>query len=154
MTNSFSASARNGQNFDIFSMTVSSGAETNLTSTAGFAERDPWLSPNGQRITFVSAQSGLDRARYMNVDGTGAANVADNTANVGAIELTPAWSPASDKVIFSSTGEGGTPDIWIANTLGAVATKLPAPVNGPGAGAGSALEQRGRCDLPHESVGR
>lgn len=131
------ASARNGQNFDIFAMTVSTQAETNLTSTTGFPERDPTLSPNGQRVTFVSGASGLDRARYMNADGSGAAHVADNSANVGAVEMTPAWSPASDKVIFSSTGEGGTPDIWIAHTLGAVATKLSSPANGPFADLGA-----------------
>jgi adhesin/invasin len=131
------ASARNGQNFDIFAMTVSTKAETNLTSTAGFPERDPTLSPNGQRVTFVSGESGLDRARYMNADGSGVAHVADNAANVGAIEMTPAWSPASDKVIFSSTGDGGTPDIWIAHTLGAVASKLSSPANGPFADLGA-----------------
>jgi hypothetical protein len=131
------ASARSGQNFDIFAMTVSTSAETNLTSTTGFPERDPTLSPNGQRVTFVSGASGLDRARYMNIDGSGAAHVADNAANVGAIEMTPAWSPASDKVIFSSTGDGGTPDIWIAHTLGGVATKLSSPANGPFADLGA-----------------
>jgi Tol biopolymer transport system component len=121
------AGARNGANFEIFSMIVSTGTETNLTNNA-FADRDPNLSPDGQRIVYVSAQTGLDRARYMNVDGTNNGPVADNTANAGAIEISPAWSPASDIVIFSSTA-GSSADLWIATTLGGVATKLPAPAN-------------------------
>jgi Tol biopolymer transport system component len=122
------ASARNGMNFDIFSMTVSTGSETNITNTT-YADRDPSLSPDGQRIAFISTQTGADRARYMNVDGTNGGAVADNTANVGAIETTPSWSPTSDKIIFSSNATGNL-DLWITTSLGGVATKLPAPANG------------------------
>ena len=122
------ASARNGNAFDIFSMNMIDSSETRLTSTTS-SERDPNLSPNGSRIVYVSGQSGLDRAVYSNVDGTGLGFVDDISNNTGAIEITPAWSPGSDKVIFSTTATGGTPDIWIQSSLGGFAVKMPSPVN-------------------------
>jgi hypothetical protein len=121
-------SARNGNAFDIFSMNMIDSSETRLTNTT-FSERDPNLSPNGSRIVYVSGQSGLDRAVYSNVDGTGLGFVDDISNNTGAIEITPAWSPGSDKVILSSTATGGTPDIWIQGSLGGFAVKMPSPVN-------------------------
>jgi len=75
----------------------------------------------------VSNESGLDRAVYSNADGSSAAFVDDISNNTGAVEISPAWSPGSDKVILSTTATGGTPDIWIQNSLGGVATKMPAP---------------------------
>jgi Tol biopolymer transport system component len=122
------ASARNGNAFDIFSMNMVDSSETRLT-TATSSERDPNLSPNGNRIVYVTGQSGLDRAVYSNVDGTGVGFVDDVSNNTGAIEITPAWSPGSDKVIFSTTATGGTPDLWIQNSLGGFAAKMPSPVN-------------------------
>src|SRR6185503_16370766 len=49
--------------------------------------------------------------------------------NTGAVEVSPSWSPGSDKIILSSSATGGTLDLWIQNSLGGVATKMPAPVN-------------------------
>ena len=123
------AGARNGRTFDLFSLDLTTSVETQITNTTTFAERDPNLSPNGTRIVYVGSENGLDRAFYSNADGTGIGFVADNSSNIGAIEIGPAWSPGSDKVIFSTTADGGTPDLWIQNSLGAVATKLPSPVN-------------------------
>jgi Tol biopolymer transport system component len=126
------AGARNGRTFDLFSLNLATSVETQITNTT-FAERDPNISPNGNRIVYASNESGLDRAVYSNADGTGIGFVADNSSNTGAIEISPAWSPTSDKVIYSTTADGGTPDLWIQQTLGAVATKLPAPANSTGA---------------------
>ena len=120
------AGARNGRAFDIFSLNLTTAAETQLTNTT-WADRDPNYSPNGNRVVYVSNESGLDRAVYSNADGTGTAFVDDISNNTGAVEISPAWSPGSDKVILSTTATGGTPDIWIQNSLGGIATKMPAP---------------------------
>jgi Tol biopolymer transport system component len=122
------AGARGGRTFDLFSLNTATSVETQLTNTT-YAERDPNLSPNGNKLVYVSAASGLDRAMYSNADGTGIGFVADNSSNTGAIEISPAWSPGSDKVLFSSTADGGTPDLWLQQTPGTVALKLPAPAN-------------------------
>ena len=122
------ASARNGNSFDIFSMNMIDSSETRLTATT-YSERDPNLSPNGARIVYVSGQSGLDRAVYSNVDGTGSGFVDDISNNTGAIEITPSWSPGSDKVILSTTATGGTPDLWIQSSLGGFAVRMPSTVN-------------------------
>jgi len=122
------AGARNGRTFDLFMMNLSNNSESQLTSTNA-AERDPYLSPNGNRIVYVSDAGGLDRAIYSNADGTGAAFVTDNSSNTGAIEISPAWSPASDRVIFSSTAFNGSPDIYLATSFGTLATRLPVAVN-------------------------
>jgi adhesin/invasin len=140
------AGARNGRTFDLFSLNVTDSlnpVETQITSATA-AERDPILSPNGNRITYVTNASGLDRAIYANADGTNPQFVADNTNNTGAIEISPSWSPNSDKVIFSSTAEGGSPDIWLANTLGALATKYPSPINTSQAEANPAWNSAGK----------
>jgi TolB protein len=122
------ASARNGNAFDLFSMNMTDSSETQLTTTTA-SERDPNLSPNGGRIVYVTNQSGLDRVVYANADGTGTGFVNDISNNTGAIEISPSWSPASDKVILSSTATGGTPDLWIQSTLGGFAVRMPSPVN-------------------------
>jgi hypothetical protein len=121
------AGAREGRTFDLFSLNLSTSVETQLTTTAT-ADRDPHLSPNGSRIVYVSNASGLDRAVYSNADGSGTAFVNDISNNTGAIEISPAWSPGSDKVILSSTASG-KPDIWVQSTFGTIATKLPAAAN-------------------------
>jgi Tol biopolymer transport system component len=122
------ASARNGRTFDLFSMNMLDSSEAQITNT-DFAERDPNLSPNGSRIVYVSAESGLDRALFSNVDGSAKGFVDDISNNTGAIEISPAWAPTSDKVVLSSTATGGTPDIWIQTSLGPIATKLASPAN-------------------------
>jgi adhesin/invasin len=122
------ASARNGLNFDIWSMVVSTGVETRLTST-GFAETDPHISSNGAKVTYISMETGAARAMHANIDGTGAAPVADNSANTASTEALPAWSPGSDRIVFSSTSFAGDMDLWVSTTLGAVATRLTAPAN-------------------------
>ena len=121
------AGARNGRTFDLFSLNLTTSVETQLTNTA-YADRDPHLSPNGNRLVYVSNESGLDRAVYANSDGTGTGFVNDISNNTGAVEISPAWSPGSDRVILSSTASG-SPDIWLQNSLGGLATKLPAAVN-------------------------
>ena len=123
------ASARNGRTFDLFSMNILDASETQITNTS-FAERDPNLSPNGARIVYLSNEVGLDRAVYSNLDGSAKGFVDDIANNTGAIEISPAWSPTSDKIVLSSTATGaGATDIYIQNSLGGFATLLPAPAN-------------------------
>ncbi|HEX6575233.1 MAG TPA: invasin domain 3-containing protein [Gemmatimonadaceae bacterium] len=122
------ASARNGTTFDIYSMNVGTSVETQLTNTS-YAEQDPVLSPNGNRVVYITWQSGLPRAAYFNNDGTNGGLVDDVSNNTGAVEISPSWSPGSDKVILSSNAVGGSPDIWIQNSFGTIATRMPSPVN-------------------------
>ena len=122
------AGARSGRT-ELFVLDLSTTAETRITDTPSDTESSPRLSPNGARVVYVlHVNGGLGRATYSNADGTGVAVVNDIGNNTGAVEISPAWSPTSDKVILSSTASG-SPDIWIQNTLGTVATKLPAAVN-------------------------
>ena len=120
------ASARDAQAFNLWSMAVSTGVETQLTATS-FAESDPHLSSDGARITFISQSTGLGRAMYANVDGSGVAPVAA-TISEGAVEALPAWSPGSDRIVFSSTATGLI-DLYVTTTLGGIPTKLGAPGN-------------------------
>ncbi len=122
------AGARNGRAFDIFSINLSNSIETQLTNTT-WADLDPNLSPNGDRLTYWSSETGLGRAIYSNADGSGVGFVDDISNNTGAVEVSPSWSPGSDKIILSSSASGGTLDLWIQNSLGGFATKMPAPVN-------------------------
>jgi protocatechuate 3,4-dioxygenase beta subunit len=123
------AGTRNGRKFDIFSLDLSTSVETQLTSTT-WDDLDPNLSPNGNRLVYWSpTDTGLGRAIYSNADGSNAGFVDDISNNTGAIEVSPSWSPGSDKVILSASGLSGSLDLWIQNSLGGFATRMPSTVN-------------------------
>ena len=85
-----------------------------LTNVSNHAEGDamPALSPNGQRIAFVTDRAGFHDIFIANVDGTNVQRLtpADPSPAV-TTEWWPAWSPNGQLVAYSSTIDG-TPDIW------------------------------------------
>ena len=147
------ASARDGQLFNIWSMAVSTGVETQITATGGFHETDPHLSNDGNKLTFISTESGLARAMYASASGSGIAPVANNSSDPGAIEALPSWSPNSDKIVFSSIRGGGSMDLWITTTLGGVATRLSAPANSASAEVEAAWSTDNRIAFSTNRVG-
>jgi adhesin/invasin len=114
------SSAREG-NLHVYVQPLAGGSATRVTPVSNNPETEPRISRDGQRVAYISNTTGLGRATYANIDGSNPLPVDNTSGNPGAIEFSPDWSPASDKIVFGSTAAGAA-DVYFANTLGAVAS--------------------------------
>ena len=87
---------RNGQ-YDIYTIDVNGGVETQLTNTVGLDD-GPEFSPCGKHIWFNSVRSGLMHIWRMNVDGSEQTQMPDDGMNDWFAHL----SPDGKRVIFIS----------------------------------------------------
>lgn len=76
---------------------------------------DPVWAPAGNRIAFVSPESGNDELYVINVDGTGLTQL---TANDWEWDKYPSWSPDGQQIVFWSNRETRRKQIWIMNVDG------------------------------------
>lgn len=104
------ASLRLDSNLELYSMPAGGGAATRLTRTAA-GERMPALSPDGQRIAYISDAGGLAKLWLAAGDGTGGAPAAPSFGAGYALDASPSWAPDGGRVAFTST-EGGSPDVF------------------------------------------
>jgi hypothetical protein len=96
--------------WDIYAMTPSGGALTNLTPTNDFDDVDADWSPDGTRIAFVSNEDGDLEIFTMNADGTGRTQHTFNTVT----DVRPAWSPDGAKIAYQSDSADPTNvDIYV-----------------------------------------
>ncbi|MGH2662737.1 MAG: hypothetical protein ACRDH8_07990 [Actinomycetota bacterium] len=75
---------------------------TTLLSLPGRQWQPAW-SPDGERIAFVSAESGDDEIYTVAPDGTGLTRLTESPGR----DADPAWSPDGSQIVFSSNREGG-----------------------------------------------
>lgn len=73
--------------------------------------RAPDVSPDGQRIAFVSNRDGNDEIYIMRIDGTAQERV---TYDAGQ-DISPVWVADSERLVFSSD-RGGKRNIWLYNS--------------------------------------
>ena len=92
-------------NDELYAMPAAGGAARRLTFTAA-NEADPALSPDGTRLAYTRDDGGLPRLWVANADGSGAVRVTDSLDFAGAVDVSPAWAPGSDRVAFVSTTSG------------------------------------------------
>jgi len=76
---------------------------------------DPVWSPTGNRIAFVSPESGNDELYVINADGTGLTQL---TYNDWEWDKYPSWSPDGQQLAFWSNRESRRKQIWIMNVDG------------------------------------
>jgi TolB protein len=76
---------------------------------------DPAWSPNGDRIAFVSTNSGNDEIYTVTIDG---AAVQKLTENQFEWDKHPSWSPDGSQIVFFSNRETGRRQLWIMNADG------------------------------------
>jgi len=76
---------------------------------------DPAWSPRGDKIAFVSKDTGNDEIWVINIDGTGAKHL---TSNKWEWDEHPSWSPDGTKIVFWSNRLGGRKQIWVMNADG------------------------------------
>ena len=82
----------------------------------------PTLSPDGQRIAFVSDRDadGDYEIFVMNVDGAAVTQLTNNTAR----DEEPAWAPDGERLAFMSDRDGANPEIYVMNVDGSGQTRL------------------------------
>src|ERR1700729_1411521 len=93
-----------------------------IPSTGGDAKRltsgPPWdcqpkFSPNGKQIAFISDRNGSDNLWLINVDGTGAKRVTEETDyQLGS----PAWAPDGNYIVARKYGAYPGPENYLRST--------------------------------------
>lgn len=95
---------RRYRNTDIWRAPLGRGDSASVRVVGSSREEfDPQFSPDGQRIAFVSTQSGSTEIWVCQADGSHAVQV---TSFGGPRLQHPRWSPGSDQLVFNSGPEG------------------------------------------------
>jgi len=110
----FTSAVENG-NLDIYTMQPDGGALTNLTNNPAH-DINPYWSPDGSRIAFMSDRAGFMHLFIMNADGSDVTQVTNDQADheFGGSNHSP-WSPDGNRLLFTERALGE--EKW---TLGAV----------------------------------
>lgn len=109
---------------DIYTMPVSGGTATNLTSDMAW-DMQPRFSPDGKQIAFTSDRAGGDNIWVMDVDGENKTQV---TKESFRLTNNPSWSPdgrfIAAKKHFTTSRSLGTGEIWLYHPTGGSGVKL------------------------------
>ncbi|MBE2271774.1 MAG: PD40 domain-containing protein, partial [Anaerolinea sp.] len=100
--------AQRGDNFDIYRMTLPQRIEIRLTNDEAH-DVFPVVSPDGERIAFMSDRDGDYDIYVMNMNGGSVRRITTNDVD----DRTPAWSPDGNWIIYASdVRDDGTDDIY------------------------------------------
>ncbi|MEO2279172.1 amidohydrolase family protein [Pseudoalteromonas pernae] len=109
---------------DIYTMPVSGGKATQLTSDIGW-QMQPRFSPDGKHIAFTSDQGGGDNIWIMNLDGSEQTQV---TKESFRLLNSPAWSPDGDFIVarkhFTASRSLGAGEVWMYHKAGGSGVQL------------------------------
>ena len=104
--------------FNVFTVRVD-GTGLRCLSDTQQHEITPMLSPEGERIAFVSGRAGGEDVFIMRLDGTEARQVTKDMSGV----RDPAWSPDGARIAFVSE-RGRNDEIFVINVDGSGLTRL------------------------------
>ena len=97
---------------DLYLVPTSGGEAHRLTSGPPW-DCQPKFSPNGKQIAFISDRSGSDNIWLINVDGTGAKKVTEETDyQLGS----PAWAPDGNYIVARKYGPYPAPENYLRST--------------------------------------
>jgi len=97
--------------FNIWTIDISSGSQTQLTSNSGVNGTCSW-SPDGTKIVFTSNRDGNFEIYIMSNTGGDVKRLTSNSA----FDWYPEWSPDGSKIAFSSDRDGSD-DIWVISNF-------------------------------------
>lgn len=107
--------ARNGSNYDIFSINPDGTGELQLTNNSARDDSPKW-SPNGIKIVFTSDRDGgPDEIYTMFADGGSPTRLTTNSLN----DANPVWSPDGTRIAFDRAGQ-----IFVVDDDGAGETQM------------------------------
>src|SRR6185437_9963966 len=107
-----------GANKEIWMMDYD-GANQHQVTHVGSTSMGPRVSPDNSRIAFESlGKNGFQIRMYSLLLGRMV-----NFPSTGSLNSTPAWSPDGNQIAFSSS-RSGDPEIWIADSNGALARQI------------------------------
>ncbi len=119
---------------DLWSMPLSGGEATRLTQGAAW-DTDPRLSPDGQRVAYVSDKGGSEQIWVMNVDGTDARPLTDDP---DARFTDPVWDPSGPWILGRrrtvDTRSIGVTELWLLHLDGGKGVALTSKDEHPHAG--------------------
>lgn len=103
---------------DIYVMRID-GSETRRLTDHPDSDWDPDLSPDGQKVVFVSNRDGKSDIYLVNVDGTDLTRLTEDADN----DTNPAWSPGGQQIVFVSSRDDGS-EIYTMNADGSGIVRL------------------------------
>ena len=111
----FTSAVENG-NLDIYTMYPDGSDLTNLTNNPAH-DVNPYWSPDGERIAFMSDRAGFMQIFVMNADGSNVIQVTDNEANheFGISDHGP-WSPDGSRLLFNEWAPAN--EKWMLYAIG------------------------------------
>jgi Tol biopolymer transport system component/DNA-binding winged helix-turn-helix (wHTH) protein len=106
-------------NADIFLYTVENGNVQPVVSSPAF-DSDPALSPDGNKIAFVSDRDGNFEIYIQNLDGSELRRLTEHPAH----DSFPAFSPDGTQIVFNSDRENDSFDVYLMNVDGSGLRRL------------------------------
>ncbi len=88
----------------IYSIDLSTGRVTPLTTQGDWHDEQPRWSPDGHRIAFKSTRGGSSNLYVMDADGRNVTRLTDHRGN----DHDPTWLPDGQSMVFSSDRDRGT----------------------------------------------
>jgi TolB protein len=88
----------------VYTIDLSSGRVTPLTSEGDWHDEQPRWSPDGQRIAFKSTRGGSYNLFLMDADGRNVRRLTDHRGN----DHDPTWLPDGQSMVFTSDRDRGT----------------------------------------------
>jgi TolB protein len=109
-----------GSNREIFRINPDGTGRQQLTFNSAY-DSDATLSPDGQKVAFVSNRDGNSNIYVMNIDGSNATPLTTHPAD----DYSPSWSPLGDRIAYVSTRSGELALYHIGSTQGDSVTPTP-----------------------------
>lgn len=106
---------------DLYRLPLAGGEATRITAGLGF-DSQPAISPDGDRLAFVSDRSGSDNLWVSRIDGSGARKISDEK-HFGLIS--PAWTPDGRFLIATRTAD--KPELTMYHVDGGKGVTLSGP---------------------------